>query len=153
MLRNMGTARLLLALAAILWLASGGVALAANNSEQVVFSGTGGGTFSSTSTPFGFWIWCESEGSSTQPGPQYIGRCSGAMYFYALGIVRGVQGTVAGSSGAYMMSVSSADAAVSCALTNTAPATKGPTNTVTVACSAPAGGGTSTNSVVKVTGP
>src|SRR5215470_1469231 len=62
------------------------VAQAANNSEQIVFSGTG--SFS-TVTPFGFWIWCE--GDSGNP---YQGECNGAMYFYGLGITKHVAGMV-----------------------------------------------------------
>jgi len=132
------------------------VVKAANNSEQVVFSGTGGGSFTpaggtATPSPFGFWIWCEAD--STNP---YLGQCAGAMYIYALGLTKGVNGTITElgtNSGIYMMSVASADGTISCALHNAATAKKGPNNTVIAVCSAPAGGGTSTNAIVNVTGP
>ena len=131
------------------------VARAANNSEQVIFSGTGFGTFSGTPTPFGFWIWCEAES-----GNPYVGICSGAMYFYALGIVEHVAGfppsggIEEGPDGIYTMTVQSADGTVSCALVNaSATLQRGPKNRVLVACEGPAGSGVSTNSVVNVTGP
>jgi len=125
---------------------------AAMNSEQVVFSGTGSGVFPSApghSSPFGFWVWCESD--STNP---YVGACAGAMYVYALGLTRHVSGTITElSSGAYLMTVHSSDGAIVASLTNTPPVTKGPTNIVTAAFSSPAGAGKSTNAVVNVTGP
>ncbi len=78
----------------------------AQSSQQVVFSGGGSGTFTLGTTtkasPFGFWIWCE--GASTNP---YAGVCSGAMYFYAFGIVRPAEGSVSGSNGAFTMTVHS----------------------------------------------
>jgi hypothetical protein len=138
-------------------LAIASIAAAANNSEQVVFSGTGLGTFTppggqATDTPFGFWIWCESD--SRNP---YLGECHGAMYFYQIGIVRSVQDTGAGaitelSDGIYQISVASSDGAVACTLTNESD-NHGPSNVVDVSCSAPAGSGQAPKSVVNVTGP
>jgi hypothetical protein len=145
------TTVLLLALAVTI-LASGPAARAANNSEQIVFSGTGAFT---GVTPFGFWIWCESQDSSNP----YHGECNGAMYFYALGITKHVAGMVNEiAEGVYQMSVvSTVDDSVACTLTNSSPVVNGPHNTVTATCTAPSavGGitGTSTNSVIAVTGP
>ena len=131
----------------------------AQSSQQVVFSGTGMGTFTVGTTtkasPVGFWIWCE--GASTNP---YMGACNGAMYFYAFGITRPVDGSVLGSNQTFTMKVHSPGTTFKCALTNVPPVTTGPTNTVHVACGAAAalsgsvsGSGTSTTSVVRVTGP
>ena len=118
------------------------------SSEQVVFSGTGFGTFGGGS-PFGFWIWCEAD--SENP---YAGECNGAMYFYGLGITKHVDGEITEpSEGHYVMAVESRDGSVACTLANPASATRGPSNTVTVSCTKPAGTGASTNAVVNVTGP
>ncbi len=130
---------------------------AASASEQIVFSAqnppsTGSFTVapSGPTTPFGFWIWCE----ASAQGGSYVGVCSGAMYFYALGIIKGVAGNVVElSSGAYQMTVSSTDGKVSsCVLTNHLPVTSGSTNTIDVTCTLPAGSGMATNAVVQVTG-
>lgn len=127
------------------------IAALAASSQQVVFSG--GGIFPGV-TPFGFWIWCES--SSSNP---YFLECNGAMYFYALGIVKHVAGTVTSNGGnSFTLNVvSTADDSVACALTNVPPATSGPTNTVDVNCTAPGAvhgvTGTSRSAVVQVTGP
>ncbi len=142
---------------AVLILAVASVVHAANNSEQVVFSGAGFGTFtpaggSPTVSPFGFWIWCESDS-----GNPYVGQCNGAMYFYALGITKGVEdGSITElSDGIYAIHILSRKdngLTVDCTLTNES-SNKGPTNTVDVACTAPAGTGQTTNAVVNVTGP
>ncbi len=115
------------------------------SSEQVVFSGLA----STTQTPVGFWIWCEG-----QSGNPYQGECNGAMYFYALGITKHVDGNASGDSNEqFTMSVQSSDGSVICTLENVSPLppSSGPTNTVTVSCSAPSVSGSSTNAVVKVT--
>jgi hypothetical protein len=129
-------------------------------SEQVVFSGTGVFTDDAVPkpiTPFGFWIWCE--GASANP---YHGECSGAMYFYAFGITKGVTGSVSGSGQVFTMNVHSRDGSVVCALTNNAPIQSGPANMVSATCTAPAQvvdaadndtSGLSTNAVVNITGP
>lgn len=141
----------------VLILAVTSVVHAANNSEQVVFSGTGFGTFTvgdqTKVSPFGFWIWCESDS-----GNPYVGQCNGAMYFYAFGIVKGVEdgSIVETSDGIYQINILSRKdngATVNCTLANESAATKGPTNTIDVSCTAPAGSGQSTNAVVNVTGP
>jgi hypothetical protein len=128
----------------------------AQASQQVVFSGTGFGTFAlgtnaPKGSPVGFWIWCE--GASTNP---YMGVCNGAMYFYAFGITRPVDGRVSESNGAFTMTVHSPGPTFLCTLTNVPPVTSGPTNTVNVSCTTPGaltGSGSSKNSVVRVTGP
>ena len=124
----------------------------AHHSEQVVFSGTGSGTFDDTPTPFGFWIWCEAESSNP-----YAGKCNGAMYFYGLGITRSVTGTnseVGDDTDVYTLVVTSMDGAVACSLTNpNGPSTHGPTNVVDLTCSAPSGSGESTTAVVNITHP
>lgn len=126
-----------------------------HRSEQIIFSGTGFGTFNDTPSPFGFWIWCEDEDANNP----YAGECNGAMYFYALGITKGVEGEVTElSDGIYQMTVSSRKgSSVSCQLTNELNADgeleQGPNNTVDVTCTTPSGAGQSTNAVVNVTGP
>ena len=123
-----------------------------HHSEQIIFSGTGFGTFNETPSPFGFWIWCQDEDSSTP----YAGECAGAMYFYALGITKGVEGEVIElSEGIYQMTVASRKgSSVSCQLTNAnEELNHGPSNTVDVTCTTPSGSGQSTNAVVNVTGP
>lgn len=136
-------------IAAMLWAAPGAGAQP-NSAEQIVFSGIGFGTFAGTPTPFGFWIWCEDE----EANGAYAGACAGSMYFYELGLVRGVFGEVSESEEIHTMDVQSADGSVDCALTQGAETTtKGPTNTVNATCAAPSGGGTSTNAVVVVSGP
>lgn len=125
----------------------------AASSEQVVFSGTGFGSFQNTPTPFGFWIWCEA--TPTNP---YQGQCSGAMYFYALGNIKHVvDGNITElAEGQYSITVlSTLDNTVNCTLVNgpPVPPVSGPHNTVTATCTAPAGMGTSDNAVIAVTGP
>jgi hypothetical protein len=143
-------------------LAIASVAAAANNSEQVVFSGAGSGTFSlnggdPTVTPFGFWIWCESDS-----GNPYVGECHGAMYFYTLGVVRSVEDAGPGAiiengEGLYSISVvdKKGQGLIFCTLTNSSD-NPGPSNMITVGCTAPGaiiGTGLAPDSVVNVTGP
>jgi hypothetical protein len=126
-------------------------------SEQVIFSGKGVFTDGAAPiTPFGFWIWCE--GASANP---YQGSCNGAMYFYALGITKGVFGSVSGS-GPFTMTVHSADNVIACTLTNGPTVVSGPGNMVTATCTSPSQvsntadsdtSGLSTNAVVNITGP
>lgn len=153
--------KLTLAAAALLIVAI--AAFPANNSEQVIFSGTGFGNFGSTETPFGFWVWCSAEPAGPSKGA-YPGdhACQGAMYFYALGITKGVgsfpvaiPGVTEGPDGVYTMHLHSADGAISgCELTNVLPTLRGPKNTVHLECATPSGSGDSfPNAVVNVTGP
>jgi hypothetical protein len=127
-------------------------------SQQVIFSGTGFFTDGAAPiTPFGFWIWCE--GASANP---YQGECNGAMYFYALGITKGVFGSVSGSGQQFTMSVHSSDGVIACTLKNGPTVVSGPANMVTATCTAPTQvanppdtdtSGLSTNAVVNITGP
>jgi hypothetical protein len=120
---------------------------AANNSEQVVFSGTA----QSANTQVYFWIWCESDSSNP-----YVGECNGSMSFPALHITKQVGDTAPiaePQDGQYLMTVGSSDGSVSCMLENVPPPTKGPTNTVNITCTAPSLTAQSTNAVVNVTGP
>jgi hypothetical protein len=152
--------RALIGLCALaLVLGASGVATAGQgadqHAEQIIFSGTGFGTFNDTPSPFGFWIWCEDEDANNP----YAEECNGAIYFYALGITKGVEGDVEElSEGIYQMTVSSRKAgAVSCQLTNElndeGELNQGPSNTVDITCTTPSGTGQSTNAVVNVTGP
>src|SRR5215470_13001870 len=61
----------------------------AQNSGQVIFSKTGGlmtiagNSNHVTSTPFGFWIWCNAETApNSNGGYQAAHACQGEMYFY-----------------------------------------------------------------------
>ena len=125
-------------------------------SEQVIFSGVGFFDEGSdiAGSPFGFWIWCESD--SQNP---YHGRCNGAMYIYALGITKHVDGTIeeidTPTGEAYEMDVHSRDGALAATLQNVPPNVKGPKNTVNAVFATPpaVGGGSSTTAVVNVTGP
>ena len=129
-----------------------------SHSEQIVFSGTGFGTFGSVQSPLGFWVWCQNSTS----GNGLYGRdkaCQGAMYIYALGITKGVFGFGANGGvtenpqGIYTMHVHSADFAIDARLTNASSVlSSGPNNTVNLVYSTPGGSGSSTNSVVIVTG-
>src|SRR5215472_9271776 len=75
------------------------------------------------------------------------------------GITKHVAGMVNEiAEGTYQMEVvSTVDDSVACTLTNSVPVVKGPHNTVTATCTAPAAvgstTGTSTNAVINVTGP
>src|SRR6266849_9880533 len=109
------------------------VAHAASNSEQVVFSTSGGtGHFGGVDTPFGFWIWCETD--SNNP---YFGQCNGSMYFYKLGITKHVNetsipGFTEPQDGQYRISVTSSTGKLSCSLINELPRASGPNNTIDV---------------------
>lgn len=135
----------------------GGVAARAQpkNAEQIIFSTPG--DFSGPLAPFGFWIWCE----DAEAGNPYAGACQGSMYFYGLGMVSHVAGSVEeNADGTYTMSVVSTSGTpgsnISCKLTNET-ANPGPTNNVFTKCTAPIDNTgnpeTTPNSVVVVTGP
>ncbi len=140
-------------LAAALWTVP---AHAADSSTQVHFSGIGVGTFNSTSTPFGFWIWCQPTTTNA-----YGNGCQGSMYFYRLFTqAESVTGPISGSKDlGYTITASSVTGPVAftCTLTNTSPLppSNGPTNTVVVKCGSAfslggtvSGSGTSTNAAV-----
>ena len=150
----------------------------ANNSEQLVFSDTGGtmslvGNSNTSSTPFGFWIWCAGQAASgSNGGYQNFNACQGSMYFYALEhnaehVIDDPNNPLTeNGNGFYTINVVQGTAAelfsgnlnpsFSCSLTNTTAASQAAQ--VTVSCDfAPAlGGGKGTatvTAVVNVTGP
>jgi hypothetical protein len=138
---------------------AGGIILAGNvpadaaDLPQVTFSATGAsfGLSGGSTTPFGFWIWCDAGPASS------YGDCSGSMYFYALSPQTvPVTGSITSpAANTYAMTVAAPPTrafpdGVSCTLTNTPPVTPGPTNTVTAFCTSPAGSGIALNAVVAV---
>jgi len=134
-------------------------AFAANNQEQVIFSGAASGTFGGEEGIAAFWIWCKNtEGPNSH---SYETDCQGAMRFPALGITKGVteeEGITEPSEGAYVIHVQSRNddgASVDCTLSNVPPITSGPTNTVNVHCDSlpTAGDGSADAAVVVATGP
>ncbi|MDE3137073.1 MAG: hypothetical protein KGL59_10900 [Acidobacteriota bacterium] len=160
----------------VLLLAASG-AFSQSNSTQVVFSDTGGtmtlaGNSKATSTPFGFWIWCNGQAASGSNGA-YGTACNGNMYFYGLQTrATSIVGYVTPSPtdpGIYTMNVFEGTFAqfmqgklspsYTCTLTNTTPGANGPGNAVQVNCmfSNSLGGGTGsstdTGSLVNITGP
>ena len=143
--------------AAVLVAMPGSAVQAAQNSEQVVFSGTGFPTTSSE--PWGFWVWCQNQQAGPSQGA-YETDCNGALYFYARGIVVHVTGEISESEleeGIYEMDLESRDGAVVCTLTNSLPILHGRHNTVTADPCTINGesvtGLVSTNAVVNATGP
>jgi len=150
-------------------------AIPANNSEQVVFSKTGGlmnlsGNSIANATPLGFWIWCNGQAAGgSNGGYQIANACQGSMYFYALSTpsTHVVGQATEGASGVYTMHVVEGTAAqlfsntlhpgYTCTLTNTTP---GGGDSVKVSCiflDPALGGGTGTatvnGAIVNITGP
>ena len=127
---------------------------AAQNSEQVVFSGIGQPPVSSE--PFGFWIWCQNEQAAPSRG-RYETDCNGALYFYARGIVSHVVGEITEpSEGTYVMDVASTDGSISCTLSNLPPIQHGPNNEVSAGCiinGTSVSGLGSMDAIVNATGP
>ena len=116
-----------------------GPAAMAQGKEQIVFSGEADGSAGEV----GFWIWCAVDSSGNYDD------CRGAIAFDDLKLVRHVDGEVAEiGDDVYQMDVSSLDGQVVCTLTNDPPITHGPSNTVDVACTAPASTATATDAVV-----
>jgi len=150
-------------------------AIPANNSEQVVFSKTGGlmklsGNSIAAATPFGFWIWCAGQAApGSSGGYQNANACQGSMYFYALSTpaTHVVGQATEGSAGIYTMHVvegtpaqlfsNTLHPAYTCTLTNTTP---GGGDSVQVSCiflDPALGGGMGsalvTGAIVNITGP
>jgi len=145
--------------AMLTWLVPAQTSFAANNQEQVIFSGAARGNFGGEDGRAYFWIWCKNT-----PGPNehaYDTDCQGSMRFPALGITKGVtqeEGITEPSEGVYVIHVQSRNdngESVDCILSNTPPITHGPHNTVDVHCdSTPTSGdGTTRTAVVIATGP
>jgi len=79
--------------ATVLLLIATGVYSQTPLNQQLIFqdrAGTGSGSFNGSTTPFGFWIWCQPVSSNA-----YGNDCTGSVYFYRLGITVGVAGHVA----------------------------------------------------------
>jgi hypothetical protein len=120
------------------------LAYAKTPANQVVFEGTGSGTFNSQAMQFGFSVRC------------YGANCVGALVLGGPSTVSYVTGTVTQlQQDSYMVSLSTMPTAsgtthVSCSLANAPPITQGQTNTVTMTCSSPAGSGSSTDAMVEV---
>jgi len=134
---------------------------AANNQEQIIFSGAATGSFGTPSVAglAYFWIWCKNTAGPN--GHTYSTDCEGSMSFPALGITKGVNGEdgiTEPSEGTYVIHVQSRTdngKSVDCTLTNVPPITSGPTNTVKVSCVSllTLGSGITNSAVVISTGP
>ena len=159
MLRASSGARLFRLVTLILLVTSASVMVKADNrhSEQIVFSGVGFGSFATDSgtveSPFGFWLWCQSETSGNgiygadKACADALGLTKGVFGFGANG------GVVENADETYTMHVHSADFVIDAFLTNASDDLEhGPSNTVNAVFTAPAGGGQSTTAVVHVTG-
>lgn len=123
----------------------------AGGATQLVISGqTPPGTTTGNLDGFGIWVWCE----DPDAGNPYAGACSGSIYFYNIGLTRHVFGGVLALNESTNFSVhltSSRDESVDCIVSGSLPATKGPSNTISVSCSSPSRSGTLSNVVVRVT--
>ena len=145
-----------------------------SNSGQVIFSKTGAqmtltGNSKASTTPFGFWIWCNGDAAGpANGGYQLAHACQGNMYFYGLQVnanpVLGQATEVA--DGVYSMHVvegtpaqlfsNTLNPSFSCTLTNVTPDGG---DSVKVSCIffSPLGGGTgtatTTGTIVNITGP
>jgi hypothetical protein len=99
---------------------------------------------------FGIWVWCEDPAASNP----YAGECAGSIYFYDLGLTKFVEDeedTLVLSSTSFSVELVSRDGSIDCTVSGTT-ANRGPTNTISVSCSAPAGrSGTLSNVVVRIT--
>jgi hypothetical protein len=118
--------------------------------QQLVFqdqAGTGTGTFAGQSTPFGFWIWCQTALNSNA----YGNDCGGSMYFYHLGISTGVDGSISGNTVTVEATPPSGTLSCTFTLPNLSTITPGATNTVALSCSTPAGTGTDSKVSIQVT--
>jgi hypothetical protein len=119
----------------------------AKSSEQVVFSIAP--TFTNSFGPFGFWIWCQPEGTS----PVYVGACAGTIYFYGTTRVEQVLGNSSiaeGATGIYTISINTSD--ISCKLTNETASPHGSGQKIDVSCIRPFRGTETVTGVVNVTG-
>ena len=145
-----------------------------NNSGQVIFSKTGGlmtivgNSNNVTSTPFGFWIWCNADTApNSNGGYQAAHACQGEMYFYGFfhNSLHVIGQSTEGAEGVYTMHVVQGTAAqlfsntlnpsFTCSLTNVTP---GGGDSVSVNCVFLAQGGgmgsaTVTGAIVNITGP
>ena len=115
--------------------------------SQLIFEGSGSGTFNAQAMQFGFSARC------------YGANCVGALVLGGQNAAYNVTGTVSQvQQDTYMMSLSTSQITpntphVSCSLVNSPPMTPGETNTVTMTCSSPAGSGVSRQAMVEVVSP
>jgi hypothetical protein len=138
-------------LAALTLVAAPGASPQGAGATQLVVSGQlPSGVTTGTLGPFGIWVWCEDPNASNP----YAGECAGAMYFYDLGLTKSVgdvEGTLSLTSTSFSVELVSRDGSIDCTVSG-ATADRGPSNTITVDCSAPAGrSGTLSNVVVRIT--
>ncbi len=112
--------------------------------SQLVFEGSGSGTFNAQVMQFGFSARC------------YGANCVGALVLGGQNAAYPVTGTVSQvQQDTYMMAMSTSQITsnaphISCSLVNSPPLTQGDTNTVTMTCSSPAGSGVSHQALVEV---
>jgi len=138
-------------LAAITLVAAPGAGSQGGGARQLVVSGQiPPGTTTGTLGPFGLWVWCEDPDASNP----YHGECAGSMYFYDLGLTKFVEDeedTLSLTSTSFSVELVSRDSSIDCTVSGNT-ANSGPSNTITVRCSAPAGrSGTLSNVVVRIT--
>lgn len=119
--------------------------------SQLVVSGqVPAGTTTGNLDGFGLWVWCQ-DPSASNP---YAGECAGSMYFYNLGLTKFVEDeedTLVLTSTSFSVELVSRDGTIDCTVSGSLPASKGPSNTISVSCSQPTRSGTLSNVVVKVT--
>jgi hypothetical protein len=138
-------------LAAVTLVAAPAASSQGGGATQLVVSGQiPPGATTGTLGPFGIWVWCEDPNASNP----YAGECAGSMYFYDLGLTKFVEdeeGTLSLTSTSFSVELVSRDGSIDCLVSGTT-ANKGPSNTISVDCSAPAGrSGTLSNVVVRIT--
>jgi hypothetical protein len=124
-------------LAAVALVAAPGASSQGGASQLVVSGQLTPGVTTGTLGPFGIWVWCEDENASNP----YAGECAGSMYFYDLGLtkfVEDVEGTLSLTSTSFSVELASSDGSIDCTVSGTR-TSSGPTNTISVDCSAPAG--------------
>jgi hypothetical protein len=142
---------LLAVLAAVTLMAAPAGSSRGGGATQLVVSGQlTPGVTTGTLGPFGIWVWCEAPDASNP----YAGECAGSMYFYDLGLTKFVEdeeGTLSMTSTSFTVELVARDGSIDCTVTGTT-ADKGPSNTITVDCSEPAGrSGTLSKVVVRIT--
>ncbi len=138
-------------LAAVTLVAAPAASSQGGGATQLVLSGQlTPGVTTGTLGPFGIWVWCEGPDASNP----YAGECAGSMYFYDLGLTKFVEdeeGTLSLTSTSFSVELVSPDGSIDCTVSGST-ANKGPSNTITVSCSAPTGrSGTLSNVVVRIT--
>jgi len=145
--------------ATVLLLIATGVYSQTPLNQQLIFqdrAGTGSGSFNGSTTPFGFWIWCQPVSSNA-----YGNDCTGSVYFYRLGITVGAAGHVAsfqqsGDTLAFTVTVSSVpngSKISNCIFSFSGTPTEGASNTVTLTCDKPTGRGTDSKVSIQLAPP